>query len=124
MSITNSAEIIKSIMTSLFSAEDRRLTATVDRLVVSNREFFPNKPHDGFIFQGKPYDPSNLATGKRTRVTLSQHMNEQMEDFLRDKSQVDNDRKLISQILFPLIVPCSSQQELRDVLPNCVVETL
>jgi hypothetical protein len=125
MSLTNSHDVINTLMVALFSAEHRRLTTEVDKLVEANREFFRDKPHDGFLFQGKPYDPSNLSSlGRKVRVSMSLHMNDRMEDFLRDKSQVDGDRKLISQILFPLIQPCSNLQDIRDTLPNCLVDVL
>ena len=125
MSITNSYEIIKSVMIALFTAEERRLATRVDRLVEDNRMFFQTTPHDGFHYHGKVYDPSDLMRGgKKTRVMLSPNMVDRMEEFLRDRTQIESDRKLISQVLFPLIQPCCDQQDLRDTLPNSIVDCL
>jgi hypothetical protein len=124
MSLTNAHEVIQRIARSLFSAEERRLEKVKDQLVASNKECFPDRPHDGFTYKGVPYDPSNLTKGARTRVSLHLSLSDQMDEYLEDKEKVWTDRHYISQMLFTLLHPCDSAQDIRDALPNCIVDTL
>lgn len=119
-----SHEIIKRIMSNLFSAEERRLKEVLNGLVELNKSRYPDRPHDGFTFQGKPYDPSNLIAGRRVRVPLHVSLAPRMEQFLADHEQVWSDRHYISQLLFILLVPCTNLQDIRDALPNCISDTL
>lgn len=120
----SSHEIIKRITTSLFEPEQRRLTAAKDLLVKRNAEFYRDKPHDGFTYQGKPYDYEHLGRGTRTRVSLHFELIDQMDEFLKDQEQVWGDRYYISQILHNILAPCQDLQDIRDALPNCLVDTL
>lgn len=124
MPLVNSHEWIKKIAEGLFKAEERRLETIRDQLVASNKELYPNQPHDGFTYQGKVYDTSNLVRGVRTRVSLHLSLVYQMDKYLKDVEQIWGDRYYISQILFLMLQPCNSLQEIRDVLPNCLVDTL
>lgn len=124
MTLSSKHEIIKQIMAKLFSAEERRLETVRDQLVKANAEYYPNRPHDGFTYQGKPYDLSNLARGPRTRVSLHLKMVDQMDAYLADHDQVWGDRYYISQILSPILGPCDSLQDVRDALPNCLMDTI
>lgn len=125
MALDNAHDIIKRVMINLFSAEERRLEAGVQTLIAANAEFFPQKPHDGFTYNGKPYDLAGLPKGgKRTRVSLHQNMVEQMEAHLQDHEKVWTERYFISQMLFQLLKGCNDLQDIRDALPNCITDTL
>lgn len=124
MTLSNSHEVIKKITTSLFTAEERRLGKVRESLIVANKEFYRDRPHDGFTYSGKPYDPVGLTRGARTRVPLHVDMTGRMEAYLSDLEQVWTDRHYISQILFTILQPCDSLQDIRDALPNCLVDTL
>lgn len=120
MALTISHEVIKLIASSLFEAEERRLRGVVDRIIKHNSLFFPDTPCDGMLFQGKPYDYSNLGTGSRTRVSTHHTLFLEMEEYIKDTETVWGDRHHISQILHGLIEPCSTFQDIRDTLPNCL----
>lgn len=124
MALMNSKELIDRILSDLFSAEERRLAACVEDLVRKNKAFYPDKPHDGFIFYGEVFDTPGLVNGRRTRVSLSRKLEGEMNDFIKDRNTVDLDRKLISQTLFAILKPCSSPQDIRNALPECLVSSL
>lgn len=124
MPIANSHEVIKRIASSLFSAEERRLELIKERLIVANKELHPGRPHDGFTYEGKTYDPVGLPLGRRTRVSLHVRLVGEMVEYLKDLEVVWGDRYYISQMLFLLLSPCSSLQDIRDALPNAIVDTL
>ena len=119
-----SHEFIKRIAAALFNSEERRLEKVREQLIRSNKELYPTKPHDGFTFGGKVYDPSNLVGGRRTRVSLHPRLHDDMNDYLKDYEQIWTDRHLISQILHVILKPCETVQDIRDALPNCLVDTL
>lgn len=124
MPLGNAHEIIKKIIAALFTAEERRLGASREVLITANAEFYPGRPHDGFIYQGKPYDRANLVNGRRTRISLHFEMVSRMDAHLADEEKVWSDRHYISQMLFTVLQPCSDWQDIRDALPNCLVDTL
>lgn len=117
-------ELIKTICAQLFVAEERRLERVKEELIRSNKELFPARPHDGFTYQGKPYFPANLTRGTRVRVPLHNNLVERADAYLRDMEQVWTDRHLISQILASVLRPCETLQDVRDALPNCLVDTV
>ena len=124
MALSNAHEVIKRIAGSLFAAEERRLEKIKDQAIASNKECYPDKPHDGFAYKGNSYFPAGLMRGARTRVSLHLSLNGMMDEYLTDIEKVWTDRHLISQMLVPLLMPCSSAQDIRDALPNCIVDTL
>jgi hypothetical protein len=124
MPLANTHEVIKRIMSGLFSAEERRLASAKERILISNKEFYRDKPHDGFMYLGMPYDIQGLPRGPRVRVSLHRKLHDEMDTLLKDQQQVEMDHKIIGQLLGSLLLPCSSLQDIRDALPNCVVDTL
>jgi len=124
MALSNAHEVIKRIAGSLFAAEERRLEKIKDQAITSNKECYPDKPHDGFAYKGMSYFPANLARGTRTRASLHPSLVDTMDEYLADIEKVWTDRHLISQMLVPLLMPCNDTQDIRDALPNCIVDTL
>lgn len=124
MPISNSHELIKRIVSALFTAEERRLEKVRADLIKSNKELYPDRPHDGFLYQGQVYDPVSLVPGKRARVSLHNSLIKDMDDYLKDLEQVWTDRHYISQMLFTMLHPCTDLQEVRDALPNCLTDTI
>lgn len=124
MALGNAHDVIRRIVVTLFGAEERRLEGIIEKLIEQNRRFYPNKPHDGFLYEGKPYDPKGLARGKRTRVTLHVDLVDEMAAYLLDHEKVWTDRLFISQMLLQILHPCVDLQSIRNALPECIVDTL
>lgn len=124
MTLANAHEVIRNVAIALFSAEERRLATAKEQFIKSNKECYPNKPHDGFTYKGEVFFPTGLMKGARTKVPLHFSLTDQVDDYLADMEKVWTDRHMISQLLVPILVPCESQQDIRDALPNCVVDTL
>lgn len=120
MPLSNSHQIIQHITNELFIPEQRRLTRDKDALVVQNQEAM-GQPVDGFMWQGKFYKLDNQINGVGKRLTLHLSLWNQMEEHIRDRATVAMDRKMIEQTLFSLIYPCSTEQDIRDALPECLV---
>lgn len=126
MAIANTKQLIDFISGELFKAEDRRLAGVVNDLSRSNRETLGTHCFN-FMYGGKVYMPTNaptISTGPGSSVGLAFSLTNQMEAFLKDKANIDRDRKLIEQMIFKLIYQCCNEQEVRDALPDCLVSVV
>lgn len=115
---------IQALSHTLFQAEDRRNTRSVDELFQSNRRIIPNHG-DGFTFSGEVFRPSHAPTrGKLFYTPLHPSLTGDVLAFLADRDSVRQERKLMEQIFFKLLVPCMTSQDCRDALPDCLQDVL
>lgn len=108
----------------LFGNDERRLTAWVDRLCKSQQEALGDPKAYAFIYNGTFYRQSNVVGRIDGKKQLAPHLTAEMENFLKDKSAVDNDRAYTKQTLVNLLDGCDTLQDVRDTLPECLVCTL
>lgn len=124
--IDEAKTILAKIDESLFVAEERRLKAAIDALVVANNEL-QGQALMGFFYNGDYYIHSKavhnikLSHHGMVKPTLHMSLNHQMILHLRDRVAVKLDRDQIKQILYKLTYQCLSLQEVRDALPECLV---
>lgn len=107
-------------MLELFVAERRRLSKIIDNLVAQNDELV-ELPKEGFIYNGTRYYMQGCSTNSRVLFSLDRSLIPSMREYLADESFINNDEKIISQVLFTAIVNCQNDQELRDSLPDSLV---
>lgn len=124
MSIVNSKELIDRILFDLFSAEERRLEGVKTALVKKNQTYYPDKPHDGLIFYGETFDLPDLVRGARTRVTLNRALESEMNAFIKDRNEIEHDKRIIGQILLALLKPCTSPTDIRNTLPEFLLPSI
>src|SRR5688500_4841045 len=124
MGNVHSDEIIQGIKNALFLPEERRLQGWIDQIAQKNKSLSDIKDPLGFWFDGKYFRPSWLTVGKYPKTTLHELLHSEMEDFIKDQHSVNEDRQYISQTLFALIEPCETYQNIRDTLPDCLVEVV
>lgn len=120
----NVNKLIATLLNELLEADEKRLQKRIDEIIDMNKE--GSKDHlapMGFVYEGIHYkkegQPYNTAY-----PTLSFHLTDEMEDFKKDKDRVDLDRQKIKQILFKLLIDCKDSQDVRDVLPECLMQYL
>lgn len=126
MAIENLADIIASIASSLMAAEYRRLEKALLAIAQENRRALRIGPGAAlsFLHSGVRYNPagekiiSRLGDG---RAPLHPELEPMMQEYIQDKKVIDADIKMIQQNLFKLLYQCCNLQELRDVLPECIV---
>lgn len=112
---SNTHEVINAILIHLFKHEIRRHQQCIDAIARKGSVF------SAFLHKGQTFRPSFAPAGAR-RSALPEHCWDDMELFLQDKTQLDWDSKAFWQVLFSLIHECTSLQEVRDALPDFVVE--
>lgn len=119
---TNADAIIKK----LFEPEERRLQQIVDELFLANKAIKGQDQIYGFMHMGKRYLPTQFlamksAMHKQLLPSLAFELLEQANAFQTDVSKVEADKAQIRQAVVMLIEQVNGGQELRDALPDCIV---
>lgn len=123
--IDEAKTILAKIDETLFVAEERRLKAAIDTLVISNNEV-QGQALMGFFYNGDYYIHSkasfHVSPGIYTpKPTLHMSLNDQMQAHIKDRVAVKLDRDQIRQILHKLLDVCLHTEHVRDALPECLV---
>lgn len=123
--IDQAKTILAKIDETLFVAEQRRLRAALDALVVANNEV-QGQSLMGFFYNGDYHFHSKMlpnirATSGSVKPTLHMSLNDQMQAHLKDKKDVKLDRDQIRQILYKILDSCICLERVRDALPECLV---
>ena len=114
---------VDQIMAILFLPEQRRLDKIVSELCIKNGQIKGTVCY-GFIFQGERYVPSehmNKLKHLKSLGSLAINLLNEVNAFKCDKQKITNDMTHIKQLLFNMTFQCCDRQELRDSLPECVV---
>jgi hypothetical protein len=117
-------KVVERVKKLLFEAEDRRLQAWIDKLAKQNQEAQGNPRLEGFIYNGTYYRTSTTGLGNWPHGALHHSLSDQMEVLEKDKAIIDQDRAFIGQMLGKLLRPCDSYQDMRDALPDCLVNII
>lgn len=107
----------------LFEAEKRRLETILVDINRDNKRLTKTQ-FDGFLYQGRYHRPSTgtLTVTNVGRTPLHESLHERMASFLRDKAQIIQDEQLLRQMLFLLLAPCQSDEQIRNTLPECLMD--
>lgn len=121
----NSHQWIEAISQRLFAAEDRRINLMVEELNRKNSEI-KKKVLFGFMHLGQRYVPEqyrvhNAALKRQPMPTLAFELLAEANSFTTDIKKVQLDKDQIRQVLFKLLYPATTLQEIRDSLPECLV---
>lgn len=119
--MSQASKLVDHIVNQLFMAENRRLKAYIDKLVMENREV-TGQQLGGFLFQGKWYPHSSVqpSVGKLVKKPLAFELEPRMLTYLADEKLVSHEKKQIHQILFKRLLSCFSNQDVRDAIPDCL----
>jgi hypothetical protein len=117
-------EIIKVIVDTIFKAEERRIQAWTDRLCRANQEFHPGCQM--FFWGNRWFRLSNVAGNVplKHRKPLHSSLCEDADNLLKDAQLVDNDKAFVKQTIFSLLEPCKDVQDIRDTLPEYLVDVV
>lgn len=133
MPSSTTVEMTKLILTNLFDPEEQRMREGFDIIIEENRQLkrepdavgvmFASGFHDFSWFVAPKVNPY-VKTAPPKRITLDHDFHERMQALVDEKLRIEHDKKHISQMLVQLLEPARSLQEVRDTLPECVVEIL
>lgn len=115
-----------AIIKKLFEPEERRVQRIVDELFLANKAIKGQDQIYGFMHMGKRYLPTQFqamkpAMHKHLMPSLAFELLEQANAFQADVNKIEADKAQIRQAIVLLIEQTNGAQELRDALPDCIV---
>lgn len=115
--------VIAGLIQALFGKEIKRLTAWTDKMIgANNRKLgLSNETSTSFLYEGTIYRRSGTTGRQAPPKLLDPEMFEEMVLLLQDAAIVDDQRASVQQVLVNLFDPCTSKQDMRDTLPECLV---
>ena len=117
-------QIIDGLIVALFEHENKRLKKRELELVSENRKVTAER-YDGFFYQGQFYTDLDIAFApKGIKTSLHPSLVPSMEQFMKDKREVEFDRLRVKQALALILKGCRTAQDLRDALPNQLAEMI
>ena len=119
--------LITALTNSLFEAEKRRLNSLIIDINKDNKELKSLKV-DGFMYGGKFYLPTSISTTINgpgvSKSTLHVSLYKEIDRWIADSKIIKDDHDLIKQMLYRLLKPCQTNQDIRDTLPECLVKLI
>lgn len=113
------------VITHLFKAEHRRLKQYICRIIDLNNEA-RSTATQAITYEGRIYTKDkNQFLGPieiPQRPLLDQSVIPEMIKFLADEKQIKSDEAKIRQLVGAAICHCETLQEVRDLLPDCMVQ--
>lgn len=121
---TRNRDMINTLVDNLFRTEFRRLEKRELELVKENKLLSGGR-QDGFFYRGILYsDLCKTIAYKGNKANVHPLLVPAMEKHVEDRKQVEFDRLLVKQTLALLFNSVRSLQDLRDALPNQLVEMI
>lgn len=113
-------ELVDALVAKLREPEDRGLKSSADRLVHLHREA-TNTDVMGCIYNGAVFRHSNAPPGKIIYPGLDRSLYHEADHHIARERKLTSDLQMIRQALLSLVRSCVDKQDLRDVLPECLV---
>jgi len=102
----------------LFQPEIRHFHNQIDGLIEENDRLLGQRS-DGFHYRGKNYGRGGMRVVRTPSLDLQ--LAPKMSKLLAFQKSVEHDRHMIRQVIFKLLEPCQSLQQIRDALPESLV---
>jgi len=119
---TSMYKVIQFLNKELFLAEKRRLNKVVSDLIINNNEIAGTQAA-GFLYEGEYYTAIGFAISQGvSKIQLAEALYGKMIWHLKDSQEVADDERMICQMIFKLLDPCETLQDMRDSLPDCLAE--
>lgn len=114
---------INELIRRLFEPDTKRLQKWIDKMDAENRAAHGDNTLLGFAYLGRYYRPSHVQGADPTGPKLIHgSLAGQVEAFNRDEQMVESHKAFIRQGLVVLLEPCRSNQDMRDALPEGLVQ--
>lgn len=117
----NLHKLIDSFMARLFEPEARRLQKVVNELDRQNGEIRHERAY-GFQWQGHRFYTEGSPTRRKSYPALDFSLRNEGNNLIKDRNQVEEDKRMVGQVMYLLTKHCHDLQSLRDALPDSLVE--
>ncbi|MEQ1950903.1 hypothetical protein [Mesorhizobium sp. CN2-181] len=116
-------ETVVKLIDGLFEVEERQLSKRRTKLIDKNTAAGGNPA--GFYFNGEIFAESPISPGlRRSLKPLDPSLLMEAGSIVADRKVINFDKGRVNQLLTMLLKDCHSTQDVRDALPNCMVEFL
>lgn len=115
-------KIIFNIIEGLFGAESGRIQKWIDQLSNKDQKLRNATETNGFIYDGRLYTPSWVPKGYWEKGSLNHTLHDEGASLAASVKIMNDDKLQIRQALFILISNCEELQDVRDALPECVIQ--
>lgn len=119
----NAGLIAQGLTESLCRPEFRRLDNILIDLNQKNMRLQDTKVI-GFLYRGNYFYPNidGMRGGIGSKPVLHEDIYQEMEEYLNERNQVKSEFTLIRQLLSKALEACLTLQDMRDTLPDFLVE--
>jgi len=107
----------------LMRYEDSRLNSLLQNLLNANKA--AGKSNLGFLYNGKSYSPYTDTQLQKANIRLKpihSTLENEAEHYAFLANKLEQDSQYVYQHLSVLLLKCKSKQDVRDALPDAVVE--
>lgn len=110
---------LTTVVNDIMDAEYKHIQRQVDELVDKNKELLGPGTDDGFIYMEQWYARTGMVG--RPNQGLHPDLYSTMQRIAAFTKVLDDDKKIITQVLGKLVVACDTLEEMRNELPECVI---
>lgn len=120
-------QVVDFLTSTAIAASGRAL----DKLIQDNdRALRPGESaHHGFFYEGQTYRPSYLVNWMDFKQNyqlepLDEQFHDRMDSLLAGRNAIESDMRKVTQGLFLLLKDCENDQEIRNILPEHLVQAV
>lgn len=112
------SDFINGIVALLFRADRININSWLQQIVVKNQKLGASN-ENGFRFAGRTFStgPCSLRP-----PPLDISLSDEMTQLVEAQRKIDENAAFVRQMIFNVIDPCLNYQDLRDALPDCIVQ--
>lgn len=111
--------ILTMVVNSIMSTDRKHFQKEIDALISANKELLGPDTADGFIY-GTKWFPGSMMYGQANQ-SLHSSLVPQAERLMTHLKNMDDNQKIMSQILGKLLESCPTMQDMRDELPEVII---
>lgn len=121
MPLPNLHAFLDGVLDTLFEPEMRRLDGIITDLDAANREI---RKLDvmGFMHNGQAYLPKAARVRPKQFPSLAFTLTNRAAEWITDQNAVLEDKQFIKQVLWLATKDCQTMGEVRDALPESIIE--
>lgn len=113
------AVVLNRVVLEIFRTEEEEQQREIDEVITQNQTLYGSGTDSGFWYRDRWY-ASRDRVGTSTQV-LHEDLYPKMERLAAHIKRTENDRQIFRQVLGKLIHKCQNLQEIRDELPETII---
>lgn len=117
------AELVDPVCSALMNRETKRLQGVKENLIKDNSSL--GGAPEGFLYQGTIYSNAKGPARRAAKLKpIHESLTNRAEDFQFLSNKLEIDRQILRQSLSVVIPKCRTKQDVRDALPETLIEDI